>query len=184
MFWANPETGLSKHIWGRAMGWLAMSTVDTLDFFPEEHTGRKYILDVIEKIADGIVRYQSESRVWYQILDMEGHEGNYKESSCSSMFVYFLKKAVSKGYLSDKYLLYADKGLEGIYKDFIQIDDEGLVHIHNVCLVAGLGPEKDLRRDGSYEYYISEPVVIDDNKAFGSLLAALVYYAMNETITY
>jgi len=34
----------------------------------------------------------------------------------------------------------------------------------NICLVAGLGPEKNPRRDGSYEYYISEPIVANDAK--------------------
>ena len=36
--------------------------------------------------------------------------------------------------------------------------------VSGMCLVAGLGPEHNLRRDGSYEYYISEPVVENDAK--------------------
>ena len=33
-----------------------------------------------------------------------------------------------------------------------------------ICLVAGLGPEENRRRDGSFDYYISEPVVSNDAK--------------------
>ena len=60
------------------------------------------------------------------------------------------------------------------------MDDDGLLHIHNVCLVAGLGPAKRPERDGSYAYYMSEPVVDDDNKAFGTLLCLLTLYASEE----
>jgi unsaturated rhamnogalacturonyl hydrolase len=35
--WANKETGLSPHVWGRAMGWYAIALVDVLDYFPKNH---------------------------------------------------------------------------------------------------------------------------------------------------
>lgn len=180
MFWANKETGTSPHFWGRAMGWLSMAAVDCLDYFPADHPGRKPILEVITNIAEGIVRYQSPSGVWYQILDMAEREGNYKESSCSCMFTYFLIKSVQMGYLPSTYLAYAYKAMEGVLKEFVTIDEQGNVHIHNVCLVAGLGPAKKPERDGSFAYYISEPVVSDDNKAFGPFLHALTRFAMEE----
>jgi unsaturated rhamnogalacturonyl hydrolase len=41
---------------------------------------------------------------------------------------------------------------------------DGIVELDNICLVAGLGPEDNRRRDGSYEYYVSEPVVSNDAK--------------------
>ncbi len=180
MFWADPVTGHSPNFWGRAMGWFAMSAVDVLDYFPENHPGRAAIQNCIEKIAAGILRYQSKSGVWYQILDKAEEPDNYKESSCSCMFAYFLKKAVMKGYLPSSYAAAAQKALEGIYQEFITVDDDGLLHIHNVCLVAGLGPAKRPERDGSYAYYMSEPVVDDDNKAFGTLLCLLTLYASEE----
>ncbi len=179
MFWADPVTGCSPHFWGRAMGWLAMAAVDTLDYFPADHPGRNAILDVVEKIAAGIVRYQSPSGVWYQILDLADRKGNYKESSCTCMFAYFLKKSVQMGYLPDSFLSSADKAMDGIFSEFIN-EKDGLVHIGNVCLVAGLGPAKKPHRNGSFAYYISEPVVEDDNKAFGPLLWALTRYAADD----
>ena len=41
---------------------------------------------------------------------------------------------------------------------------DGKPELGGICLVAGLGPENNRRRDGSYEYYISEPVVANDAK--------------------
>lgn len=180
MFWADPVTGHSPSFWGRAMGWLSMAAVDTLDFFPADHPGRTPILDVIRKIAHGIIRYQNENGVWYQVLDQGSREGNYEESSCSCMFAYFLKKAVQMGYLDDFYLQYADKAMAGICKQFVTVGADGFVNISNVCLVAGLGPAKKPERDGSFAYYISEPVVDNDNKAFGALLCALTRFAAEE----
>ena len=182
MFWADPVTGCSPHFWGRAMGWLAMAAVDTLDFFPKAHPKREAILDVIQKIASGIIRYQSPSGVWYQIPDLPDREGNYKESSCSCMFAYFLKKALQNGYLPDSYSGYAQKAMDGILHEFVT-EKEGAVNISNVCLVAGLGPAKKPERDGSFSYYISEPVVNNDNKAFGPLLWALARFSLDEPQT-
>jgi unsaturated rhamnogalacturonyl hydrolase len=39
--WANKETGLSPHVWGRAMGWYAMALVDTLDAFSEKSSASR-----------------------------------------------------------------------------------------------------------------------------------------------
>lgn len=180
MFWADPVTGCSPSFWGRAMGWLSMAAVDTLDFFPPKHPGRGPILDVIQKIGHGIIRYQNENGVWYQVLDQGMRAGNYEESSCSCMFAYFLKKAVQKGYLDASYLPYASKAMAGVCRQFVTLGEDGFVNIRNVCLVAGLGPAKKPERDGSFAYYISEPVVTNDNKGFGALLCALARFAADE----
>ena len=46
------------------------------------------------------------------------------------------------------------------------------MNLGGICLVAGLGPEDNPRRDGSFEYYMSEPVVENDAKGVGPLLLA------------
>ena len=35
--WADPQTGLSPHVWGRAMGWFVMAHADVLAVLPESH---------------------------------------------------------------------------------------------------------------------------------------------------
>ena len=44
-------------------------------------------------------------------------------------------------------------------------------YLHGICGVAGLSNVP--YRDGSYEYYLSEPVVMNDPKGVGALFMAL-----------
>ncbi len=177
MFWSDDVTGCSPCFWGRAMGWLSMAAVDCLDVLPDQRPERKILTDLLKKLAAGLARYQDGDGLWHQVVDQVGREGNYQEASCSCMFVYSLKKSVRKGYIDPVYEQAADKGMEGIFRRLVTEDEAGKLHIKNVCLVAGLGPEKKPWRNGTYEYYISEPVVEDDNKARGPLLLALGEYA-------
>ena len=166
--WADKETGRSPHFWGRAMGWYAMALVDVLDFFPADHLKRKEIIAIVEKMAQGISKYQDkETGLWYQVVDQGTREGNYLESSASCMYTYFLFKAVSNGYIGKQYLATARKAYDGILKRFIKVND-GIVSITEVCAVAGLGGNP--YRDGSYAYYIGEPKRDNDPKAVGPFI--------------
>jgi len=169
--WADPETGLSPHFWGRSMGWYAMGLVDALDFIPTDHPERSTLIAILKRLATAIADFQDEETgVWYQVVDQGGREGNYLEASASCMYVYALAKAVKKGYLDAHFLAVARRGYDGIHRQFIEVDDNGLVNIHQVCSVAGLGG--DPYRDGSFEYYISEPVRSNDPKAVGPFILA------------
>ena len=173
--WADPETGRSPGFWGRAMGWYAMALVDVLDYFPKDHPKRDEILKITQKMADAIVQYQDEeSGLWWQVLDQGGREGNYLESSASSMFTYFLAKAAKNGYIDKKYLKDAREGYEGILENFIREDENGNVSITEVVSVSGLGG--DPYRDGTYEYYISEPKRDNDPKAVGPFIMASLLF--------
>ncbi len=178
--WADPETGLSSNYWGRSIGWFSMAVVDVLDYMPEDHPERDRLIEIAQKIADGIVRYQDEETgVWYQVLDQGDREGNYLESSASSMYAYFLLKGVEKGYLGQKYKEAGVKAYEGILKKFIRKDDDGGISLTDVNGVAGLGG--DPYRDGSYEYYINEIIRDNDPKGVGPfILASLQYEKLNK----
>jgi unsaturated rhamnogalacturonyl hydrolase len=49
---------------------------------------------------------------------------------------------------------------------------DGTAELAQICQVAGLGGFLDRYRDGSPEYYLSEPVVPDDPKGVGPLMMA------------
>ena len=169
--WANPETGCSPNFWGRAMGWYAMALVDVLDFIPEDHSGRNTILKILEEVVAGIEKYQDEKTgLWYQVLDKGNQEGNYLEASASCMFVYSLLKATRLNYIDKEYRMVAEKGYEGILKNFIKGNNDGTISLTNVCSVAGLGGTP--YRDGTYEYYIGEPVRDNDPKGVGPFILA------------
>ena len=92
------------------------------------------------------------------------------EASASSMFVYAMAKAVNNGVIDSSFIPVAEKGYNGIIKQFVKTDNDGSVHLTQVCSVAGLGG--DPYRDGSFEYYISEPVVANDLKGVGPFIMA------------
>ena len=177
--WANSETGQSPNFWGRAMGWYSMALVDVLDFLPGDHPKRSEIIAILQRLATAIANFQdAETGLWYQVVDKAGKEGNYLESSASSMFVYALTKAANKGYIDSKFLAVAKKGYEGILKNFIEVDQDGSIQIHQACSVAGLGGEP--YRDGSFEYYISEKIRSNDPKAVGPFILASLEFELIE----
>jgi unsaturated rhamnogalacturonyl hydrolase len=169
--WANKTTGCSANFWGRAMGWYAMALVDVLDYFPKENPKRDSLINILKQLAVAVTKVQDPATgLWYQVLDKKDAKGNYLESSASSMFVYALAKGVRNGYLDKSYLAVAQKGYKGILKNFISIDSTGQTNLSNVCSVAGLGG--DPYRDGSYDYYVNEPVVSNDPKGLGACIMA------------
>jgi len=169
--WANKITGCSPNFWGRAMGWFAMAIVDVLDFLPQDHQSRETILSIFKQLIDAILKYQDpETGVWYQVVNFIGRNGNYPEASASCMFAYALAKGIEKGYLDSSYIKALERAYEGIIYRFVEEDENGLLNLNGVCMVAGLGGNP--YRDGSYEYYISEPIKTNDLKGIGAFLKA------------
>lgn len=172
-FWANKETGRSTHVWGRAQGWYCMALVDILDFVPKDHPKRKELIQIVQKVFTAVLKAQdSESGVWWQVMDQPGRKGNYLESTCSTMFVYSFAKAYRNGYVGKEFIKSARIGFNGILKQFIKENTDGTISIAKCCAVAGLGGKNPQDRDGSFEYYISEPIREDDAKAVGPFIMA------------
>ncbi|MGM8361808.1 glycoside hydrolase family 88/105 protein [Flavobacterium sp. ARAG 55.4] len=172
-FWANKTTGTSSHIWGRAQGWYCMALVDILDFVPENHPKRKQLIKIVQKVFSAVLKAQdTETKVWWQVMDQPRRQGNYLESTCSTMFIYSFAKAYNKGYVGSKFLTAARTGFEGVLKQFIKQNPDGTISITKCCAVAGLGGKNPQDRDGSFEYYISEPIRENDAKAVGPFILA------------
>jgi len=177
--WANPVTGTSPNFWGRGMGWYSMAVVDVLDFLPASHPQRPAIIAILNRLATAIAKYQDkDTGSWYQILDQGGREGNYLESSASTMFVYALIKAVKHQYIPAEFKRVAQKGYDGIIKHFIKVAGDGEVSLTQTCGTAGLGGNP--YRDGSYEYYVGEKIRTNDPKAVGPfILASLEFESLS-----
>jgi rhamnogalacturonyl hydrolase YesR len=170
--WAEPTTGLSKIYWARGLGWLSMALVDVLDHIPEADSKRRGpLLAMVRELAPALLAVQDKATsTWWQVLDLPEAPGNYRESSASAMFAYFLAKSTRKGYLPDTYRERAVEAFDGLVAEFLRVHPDGRVSLTNQCLVAGLGPG----RDGSYRYYMSEPVWQNDPKATGPFILAAV----------
>ncbi len=173
-FWADKDTGLSPNFWGRAVGWYAMGIVDTLDFLPADHPQRAKIIELLNRLAVGVARWQDpKTGLWWQVLDQGDRPGNYLEATASCQFVCALAKAVNRGYLPrDKYIGVIERGYAGILRDFVTTDASGRLVLTKCCSVAGLGPDNNRRRNGTFEYYISEPIVNNDLKGIGPFILA------------
>lgn len=175
--WANPQTGCSPGFWSRSIGWYAAAMVDVLDYLPTQTMGRDSILTLVNNLAATLVKYQDpKSGVWYQVTDQGARKGNYLESSASALFVYFLCKGMNEGYLDKNYRPAAQKAFDGMMKQFIKKEKDGTYTITHCCAVAGLGGNGGKFRDGSFEYYIGEPVIENDPKSVGAFILAAVEY--------
>jgi len=178
--WANPDTGCSPHFWGRAMGWYCMAIADTIEFIPASRMENYEALKAIaRRLIAPLLNYQdAESGLWYQVLDRGNAPKNYTESSASSMFTYFLFKMLRLGLVPDDSIAAvktaARKAYNGLLEHKIQEDADGRLHLSGICKVAGLGGTP--YRDGSYEYYVNEPVADDDFKGVGPFILASMEY--------
>jgi unsaturated rhamnogalacturonyl hydrolase len=174
--WADPATGLSQNFWGRAMGWYVVAAVDVLDYLPANHKDRAELIRTLQDASEAIADVQDPvTGLWWQVLDQPNRAGNYLESSASSMFVYALAKAARLGYIDTRYRAVATRGFDGLVANLVKTAPDGMPSLTNVCSVAGLGGalRKDgSYRDGSFAYYISEPVVADDYKGVGPFIMA------------
>jgi len=167
--WANPTTGCSSNFWGRAIGWYAMALVDTLDFLPTNHPARSTVVATFQKLCAGVAKYQDpQTGLWWQVVDQSQRPGNYLEATASSMFVYAMAKGVNRGYLSRDYAAVAAKGYDGIVHNLLKEDGNGRWSLTQCCSVAGLG----YGRNGSFGYYVKEPVVDNDLKGIGPFILA------------
>ncbi|MBD8387375.1 glycoside hydrolase family 105 protein [Dysgonomonas sp. BGC7] len=163
--WANPKTGLSPNFWSRSIGWYMMAIVDVLDYLPENHQERGKLIGLLENLSSAIEKYRDENTgMWYQVTDQIGRKGNYLESSASAMFIYSWVKGAQKGYLDKDYLQKGEKAYGQFVDRFIKENEDGTISLTDGCAVAGLGGDKNYR-DGSYKYYIGEPVRDNDPKA-------------------
>ena len=170
-FWADPETGRSKNFWLRSIGWFAVALADLCEILPEGEDNEK-LRAIFRELMEGVARWvDPETGLYWQVVDQGGREGNYLETSGSSMLAYAMLKGARLGVLGKEYAAKGEKTFRGIVERYLSFTD-GELNLGGICLVAGLGPENNRRRDGSYEYYISEPVVQNDAKGVAPFLLA------------
>lgn len=173
VFWADKETGLSKNFWLRAIGWFTVSLVDVAEIIKEKCPNEYvYVASLLKEIIDSILKYQDkDSKMFYQVVDHKEVEGNYLETSGSAMISYAILKATRLGILNENYRTIGNEIFDGICNKYLT-EVNGDLNLEGICLVAGLGPEKDKRRDGTIAYYLSEPIVKNDAKGVGPLIMA------------
>ena len=180
-FWANPLTGQSRHTWARALGWYVMAMTECLDVMPDDYPRKAEVVALLQKVMKAVVQYQDKkSEVWYDVLDVESPK-NYLESTASCMFAYVLLKGSRMGWLDPDFNEAGKRAYEGILKRFIRVNKDRTISLTDCCSVSGLGPGKgpfvpagkeNYKRDGSFDYYMSEPIRDNDAKGIGPFIWA------------
>ena len=180
--WANKTTGISPNFWARGMGWYMMALVDTLPYYSESDPGREKLLGILQRLAAAVVKYQdSESGLWYEVVDKPTAKDNYVEASAACMFTYALAKSTRLGYLPTTYSPNAARAYQGILNRFVKVDSNGEVTLTGTVKAIGLGT--DTVHDGSYSYYVSQEVISNDPKGVGAFLMASTEMEAAQTAT-
>lgn len=175
MFWCDKTTGQSAHAWGRGLGWYTVALVETLELLGEGAEGRDKLLEILNHIFKTLPRYaDKQTGMWYQVLDCPEREGNYQESTCSIMFIYAQLKGARLGYLPKEELKRGLKNYERFVERFMRQNEDGTLSMIDCCAVGGLGGKQ--MRDGSFEYYLSEPIIENDCKGVGPFIWASMEY--------
>ena len=172
MFWADAQTGLSQHTWARALGWYAMALMEVYGSLPATYSRRGEVAALFQKVMRSVVDYQDEaSGVWYDVLDVADPR-NYFEATASAMFAYCLLRGHRMGLLDHTYYNAGVRAYKGIVDEFVKDNGDGTMSLTRCCSVSGLGPENNPKRDGSFDYYMSEPIRDNDAKGVGPFIWA------------
>ena len=168
-FWAG-EDGCSKNPWLRSLGWFSAALIDVTTEIKDDPEFYEEMAGIAREMAKNLLPYiDKESGMLWQVPNQVGREGNYPETSGSSMVAYFYLKGARLGILDESYAQVGAAIFQAICDRYLT-ETEGKLNLGGICLVAGLGPENNRRRDGTYEYYISEPIVENDAKGLAPFL--------------
>ncbi len=171
MYWANPETGCSPNFWLRALGWFICALVDTASVISETlYYEYRTLVSMLQELATALLKYQDEDGMFWQVVNYPNEEGNYRETSGTALIAYAFLKGARLGYLDERFAEAGEKALDGIFDRYLTEDADGNLELGGICLVAGLGGKQ--RRDGSREYYYSEPVVKNEAKGTAPFILA------------
>lgn len=167
-FWCN-ENGLSKNFWLRSIGWFLVALADICEVCSDdEDIG--IVKHVLAEALDAVAHcVDDKTHMLFQVPNCIGREGNYPETSGSAMVAYAMLKAARLGVVSKRFVRLGTQIFDGICQRYLP-ERDGKLNLGGICLVAGLGPESNRRRDGSFEYYVSEPVVENDAKGVAPFL--------------
>lgn len=180
--WADKTTGRSPHVWARSLGWFGMALVDVLDYFPAQHPRRAELLRILRRFVVAVRKVQDPATgLWYDIPDLPQRKGNYPEASASCMLAYTFAKASRLGYIPADYAADAALAYRGILQTFVEEAPGGAINLKGTVAVSGLGGKP--YRDGSFEYYMSEPVVVNDPKGMGAFILCAAEMEMQAQLT-
>lgn len=170
--WADPDSGCSANVWGRALGWYVMALADCVEVLSERApAAADELATMLQETIEALLPLRSERGLWYQLAALPTLVGNYEETSASAMVAGALMKGERLGVLDAEAGRAGEQALRAIARDFV----DGL-EMTGICGVAGLGNVP--YRDGSVGYYLSEPIIGNDPKGVAALMMATAQWLL------
>jgi len=117
--------------WGRANGWALLAMCELLDVLPENHPGRKAVLEQFREHAKGLASYQSNSGFWHQLLD---RNDSYLETSATAIYSYCIAHACNKGWLDA--MTYGPMSIIAWNAVSTKVNDKG--QVEGTCVGTGM----------------------------------------------
>jgi unsaturated rhamnogalacturonyl hydrolase len=85
--------------WGRGNGWFAAGMAEMMRDLPEAKPQYATIEAGYKEMMAGLLPFQSENGLWYQVLNLPDDPANWEESSGTAMFTYAMIAGVRRGVL-------------------------------------------------------------------------------------
>lgn len=165
--WAAPGKGYwgdgcSPEVWSEGLGWVAVLLADLFDWMPQDTTGAKDIMKILQNMCAGLKGCQDkETGLWCQVVDKPYEAGNWNETSGSGMFTYLLQKAINKGYIpAAEYQPVVDKAYDSLLGKCVRNNDG----FYNIVQCSSIGVQR------SYEEYITRTKEISCFTSFASMM--------------
>jgi rhamnogalacturonyl hydrolase YesR len=143
--------------WARANGWALMAMAELLDVLPDNHSGRKIVLEQFQAHAKGLATFQTGQGFWHQLLDKAD---SYLETSATAIYAYCFARGVNKGWLDAK--AYAPAALLAWNAVATKVNDKG--QVEGTCVGTGMA------FDPAFYYY--RPVNVYAAHGYGPVLLA------------
>ena len=134
-----------------------MAMVELLDVLPENHAGRKAVIDQLKLHVKGLVAYQSDKGFWHQLIDKNN---SYLETSATAIYAYCMARAINKGWIDAK--AYAPATVLAWNAVSTKVNDKG--QVEGTCVGTGMA------FDPAFYYY--RPVNVFAAHGYGPVLLA------------
>lgn len=162
--WADPVTGCSSEFWCRAIGWVPVAVLDDLEFMDPNASYVPQLKQMVTDLLDALLKYQTESGFWYQIVDKADDPANWPETSSTCLYAAAMSKAIrlglAEGERADAYRHSILRAFDGVTKS-LTYDKAGHVQISGVCIGTGVM---------DYESYLKRPTSTNDLHGVGAYL--------------
>jgi unsaturated rhamnogalacturonyl hydrolase len=126
------HTATSPRPWGRGNGWFAAGMAELLRALPPTDPRHARILAGYQKMMAALLRTQTASGMWRQLVD-DDSAANWPETSSTGMFAFAMVTGVKNGWLpADPYGAAARKAWLALVQ---HLDADG--NVHDVCVGTG-----------------------------------------------